>query len=421
MTTGLDALLTLSERQLGVLQPRPEATLHVGGPIKSDGGLTTGSITTGTITASGLQVNGNAAVTGSITASGDIYGRWLHTTDGSNGVVQADNGSLYLRSAGGGYQFDSGGMANFTGGVTTTGLTVNGNASVSGTLTAGTVTGYVQPTSLYSTGKITTAVSETTGIASGGSSAPLEVGVTGGGAAKISFHRHGAFAAFFGIDTDNQWRIGGWSMGAAAYRILDDRDYSVGAAGSKLVQRDPNGYITNTYINLTADRVESGAPAYVAGQNGDNYLRWYAKSLVGPPGLMETHGYFGAGQIGPGATVNRTTGINANGCGVTHDGTSIYVQRYGWYVITARSYSGDNTWDDGRYAEMRIMTAGGNVGGNHCANPKGGSGTYVQNYAKVLLNVGGQIYFQHYQNISYSPTWDGGFWSVIFVPTSGGP
>lgn len=41
-----------------------------------------------------------------------------------------------------------------------------------------------------------------------------------GGAAMMSFHRPGAFAAYFGIDSDNVWKVGGWSQGAAAYPLL---------------------------------------------------------------------------------------------------------------------------------------------------------------------------------------------------------
>lgn len=41
----------------------------------------------------------------------------------------------------------------------------------------------------------------------------------GGGAAMCSFHRPGAFAVNFGLDTDNILKVGGWSMGANAYHI----------------------------------------------------------------------------------------------------------------------------------------------------------------------------------------------------------
>lgn len=40
-----------------------------------------------------------------------------------------------------------------------------------------------------------------------------------GNAALMTFHRPGAFAAALGIDTDNKFKIGGWSYGAVAYEI----------------------------------------------------------------------------------------------------------------------------------------------------------------------------------------------------------
>jgi hypothetical protein len=48
----------------------------------------------------------------------------------------------------------------------------------------------------------------------------------GTGAAMATFHRPGAFAAYFGIDTDNKWKVGGWSMGAAAYEIIHMGNYT---------------------------------------------------------------------------------------------------------------------------------------------------------------------------------------------------
>lgn len=66
-------------------------------------------------------------------------------------------------------------------------------------------------------------------------------GVTGGlkvqsqgsaataGAAFMSFHRLGAFAAHLGIDTDNQLKIGGWSLGANAYKVWNESNDGPGS------------------------------------------------------------------------------------------------------------------------------------------------------------------------------------------------
>jgi hypothetical protein len=55
----------------------------------------------------------------------------------------------------------------------------------------------------------------------GGNAGVLEVRGTGSAdsAAFMQFHRPGVFAAYLGIDTDNQWKVGGWSMGAVAYKL----------------------------------------------------------------------------------------------------------------------------------------------------------------------------------------------------------
>lgn len=47
---------------------------------------------------------------------------------------------------------------------------------------------------------------------------------TNNGAAFLGFHRPGAFATFLGIDTDNQLKIGGYSMGEASFRLLHENN-----------------------------------------------------------------------------------------------------------------------------------------------------------------------------------------------------
>lgn len=38
--------------------------------------------------------------------------------------------------------------------------------------------------------------------------------------AFMAFHRPGAYATYFGLDTDNIFKVGGWSMGAAKQRVF---------------------------------------------------------------------------------------------------------------------------------------------------------------------------------------------------------
>jgi hypothetical protein len=47
----------------------------------------------------------------------------------------------------------------------------------------------------------------------------------GTGAAMMTFHRPSSRAVYFGLDTDNELKIGGWSLGANAYRIRHDLNF----------------------------------------------------------------------------------------------------------------------------------------------------------------------------------------------------
>lgn len=59
-------------------------------------------------------------------------------------------------------------------------------------------------------------------IAANGGSIGNDIQATGGGAAGLAFHRPSAYAVNFGLDTDNQLKIGGWTMGNVAHRIWHD-------------------------------------------------------------------------------------------------------------------------------------------------------------------------------------------------------
>jgi hypothetical protein len=66
----------------------------------------------------------------------------------------------------------------------------------------------------------------------------------GGGAAMMTFHRPGAWAVNFGLDTDNQLKVGGWSMGANAYTLWHSGNFT------------PSNYQTNlgyTPVNRAGD------------------------------------------------------------------------------------------------------------------------------------------------------------------------
>ncbi len=61
--------------------------------------------------------------------------------------------------------------------------------------------------------------------------AAIEIRGSGTGAAFLAFHRPGQFASFFGLDIDNQWKVGGWSAGAVAYRMWHEGVLAPATAG----------------------------------------------------------------------------------------------------------------------------------------------------------------------------------------------
>jgi hypothetical protein len=97
------------------------------------------------------------------------------------------------------------------------GLTSIPGANVSGTVASATqatnssnVNGTAQTLGLANSG---------TTVGNGGQAGPQAGLGQGGGAAVISLHRPGAYAVNMGLDTDNVFKIGGWSDGSNTYRF----------------------------------------------------------------------------------------------------------------------------------------------------------------------------------------------------------
>lgn len=68
-----------------------------------------------------------------------------------------------------------------------------------------------------------TGISGASGMATAtGALGEFEVRNSSGGGAFMSFHRVGAQGAYFGVDTDNIWKVGGWTYGAVAYRVVHE-------------------------------------------------------------------------------------------------------------------------------------------------------------------------------------------------------
>ncbi|MEG3135661.1 pyocin knob domain-containing protein [Rouxiella sp. T17] len=83
--------------------------------------------------------------------------------------------------------------------------------------------------------------------ADGSKMSPIVISNGGNNSASavVTFIRDGAFANFFGIDTDNQWAVGGWSSGASRYRLWTEANTTV----------DGNGFIkrASPIVRVTND------------------------------------------------------------------------------------------------------------------------------------------------------------------------
>lgn len=102
------------------------------------------------------------------------------------------------------------------------------------------------------------------------------------GAAFMSFHRPGAFAAHFGIDTDNKLKIGGWSWGATSHAIYHE--------GYKPTKTDVGlGNVDNT--SDANKPVSTAQAAAIAARYGkDNILGTVSQSAGVPTGALIERG-----------------------------------------------------------------------------------------------------------------------------------
>ncbi|MGZ3770394.1 MAG: tail fiber domain-containing protein [Bdellovibrio sp.] len=169
-------------------------------------------------------------------------------------------------------------------------LDVNGNINVSGSATVGGSSvwttgnltnlnqltngpGYLTPGFASTSGQpASTALANETGYGAFQAQAQGSGGTAG--AAFMSFHRPGNFAAYFGIDTDNQFKVGGWSMGTNSYAIIH-----TGNIGSQSVN----------YAN-SAGTLSSGATITNTNLSGNVYF---------PGGIWNSAGAVGIGTTAP--------------------------------------------------------------------------------------------------------------------------
>ncbi|RYD65426.1 MAG: hypothetical protein EOP83_07405, partial [Verrucomicrobiaceae bacterium] len=102
----------------------------------------------------------------------------------------------------------------------------------------------------------------------GGDGSWLQVRADDGqGAAAMTFHRANSYATWFGLDSDNEFKFGGWSEGAASYRFWTSKNFNPGSYAA--LNSSPR--FTNVYVG------SSEALFYTDSTN----IRWRANTSAG--------------------------------------------------------------------------------------------------------------------------------------------
>jgi microcystin-dependent protein len=118
----------------------------------------------------------------------------------------------------------------------------------------------------------------------------------------MSFNRAGSFGAFLGVDTDNVWKVGGWSMGANSYALWREGYIPIIDVKGDLIA----GTADNTVARLA---VGTNGQTLIADSTQTTGLAW---TTLLPPGVY--YPYAGVGSTPPtghlfcdGAAYSRTT------------------------------------------------------------------------------------------------------------------
>lgn len=131
---------------------------------------------------------------------------------------------------------------------------------------------------------VTTFASNASNFGTDPGTEPLRIsdGGNAAAAAMIAFLREGNFGAYFGLDNDNQWAVGGWSMGKRRFKLWHEGNFnpgdyvSNGAFPDRLVDRGWPGNVGSWAMCQTVDG-NNRNPGDTIGAGG---LRWASHNAV---------------------------------------------------------------------------------------------------------------------------------------------
>jgi len=216
--------------------------------IGNSGATLTGTLSTAAQTGITSVGTLTSLAVGAVTSSGTIIASTVNAGTFGNasathvGASATLTGTLIATTVNAGTIGNSG--ATLTGTISTAAQT---NITSVGSLTALTMTGLI-------TGKTNTGGN----VAASNDAGTLSIRGDTTNAAVISFHRPSAYAINMGLDTDNTFKIGGWSDGASTYRL------QVTSAGALTLI----GGITATSATLTGTLIATTVNAGTIGNSG---------------------------------------------------------------------------------------------------------------------------------------------------------
>lgn len=201
-----------------------------------------------------LRGNGTNVVMSAIQA-GDVPTLNQNTTGSAGSVANAATFNNGGTGAASGTTFNGSSAVtvsyNTIGAPSTTGTNASGTWGISISGTAGNASSI---SSAVGSGYTWTGVqyfTSTTNTASSAGDAKLQAYATSSGAAVMSFHRPGLYATNMGLDSDNVFRIGGWS--ASANRLQMDMSGNLTMAGNVTAYSDER--LKKDWASLPSDFV----------------------------------------------------------------------------------------------------------------------------------------------------------------------
>jgi len=144
-------------------------------------------------------------------------------------------------------------------------------------------------------GSITTGINTQTVGGAGGTNTQFMGNVSN--AAAISFHRSGAYAINMGLDTDNVFRLGGWSNGTNVYRWQSDTAGNFTASGNITAYSDARLKTNVTTIENALDKVSAmrGVSFDKDGKRNVGVIAQEMKEVLPEVVMENTDGYYSVG------------------------------------------------------------------------------------------------------------------------------